>query len=117
EGSGGRAGRGAARQAALEGERAPRLLTEGAPLAQLAGTESAQSYSVLIPLVLRSGEPAGVLEVTQDLGPIAADMAVARWMIVLIGAGLCGAVGVLTAVFASRLARRSFFDQIGRAHV
>lgn len=112
EGSGGRAGRDAALQAALEGERATRLLTEGAPLAQLAGTESAQSYSVLIPLVLRSGEPAGVLEVTQDLGPIAADMAVARWMIVLIVAGLCVVVVVLTAVFASRLARRSFFDPV-----
>src|SRR5690606_12928436 len=98
--------------AALNGERETRLLPFEAPLAQLAGGESTRSYSVLIPLVYRSGQVAGVLEVTQDLGPIAADMALARWLIVLIVAGLCVVLAVLTGVFAMRLARRSFFDPI-----
>jgi diguanylate cyclase (GGDEF)-like protein len=98
--------------AALNGERETRLLPFEAPLAQLAGGESTRSYSVLIPLVYRSGQVAGVLEVTQDLGPIAADMALARWLIVLIVAGLCVVLAVLTGVFAMRLARRSFFDPV-----
>ncbi|HEX7040761.1 MAG TPA: bifunctional diguanylate cyclase/phosphodiesterase [Trueperaceae bacterium] len=97
---------------ALGGERETRLIPMRAPLAQLAGTEAARYYSVLIPLAHRSGEPAGVLEITQDLGPIAADMALARWLIVVAVVALSVALVVLTAFFATRLARRSFFDPV-----
>ncbi len=100
----------AAFRSALGGERGTRLLPEGAPLAQLTGAEPARSYAVLIPLALRSGETAGVLEVTQDLGPIAADMALARWLIVLVCVALSVVLVGLTAFFATRLARRSYFD-------
>ncbi|HLV11087.1 MAG TPA: bifunctional diguanylate cyclase/phosphodiesterase [Trueperaceae bacterium] len=97
---------------ALGGERETRVSGDDRPLGRLATEGAARSYSVLIPLAYPSGEAAGVLEVTQDLGPIASDMALARWMIVLIVVAVSAVLVGLTAYFATRLARRSFFDPV-----
>src|SRR5690606_39968278 len=82
---------------ALGGERETRVSGDDRPLGRLATEGAARSYSVLIPLAYPSGEAAGVLEVTQDLGPIASDMALARWMIVLIVVAVSAVLVGLTA--------------------
>ncbi len=96
----------------LAGERQTRLLGTAEPVGPMAAGESVRSYAVLIPLVYPDGDLAGVVEVSQDLGPISGDMALARWMIVLIIVTLSLLVIAMTAFFATRLARRSFFDSI-----
>lgn len=90
---------------ALAGKRSTRFS------ASLLGTPS-RSYSTLIPLSTVAGQPAGAIEVVQDLGALRGELNVARWIVTVGVLGITLAFLALIVPLVRRLANRSFVDPL-----